>query len=114
MVMNMLSGDGRSNGLSLNGAGLGAGRVELSTLLLKASSDCGLVSVVDNTLLGSSDVVLMLLGKDLASLHGLNGGVVVILVDLTVCKDARQSQISNMPWIKTYQRQSGSPRAWSS
>lgn len=57
---------------------------ELSTLLLKTSSDGGVVAVVDVTLLNTRHTVRMLLGKHFAVLHGLNGGVVVVLVDLLV------------------------------
>lgn len=40
--------------------------------------------MLEGSVLDGDEVVVMLLGKDLAVLDGLNGGVVVVLVNLTV------------------------------
>lgn len=59
--------------------------VELSALLLETAADGGLVAMVDVTLLRGGDNSFVDLGSDLDGLHGLNGGVVVFLMDLPVC-----------------------------
>ena len=43
-----------------------------------------MVSMIELSVLYRADVVMMLLGKDLLVMHRLNGGMVVVLVDLFV------------------------------
>jgi len=60
------------------------GVLELSALSLKSLSHMGIVAVVDFPVLGADQVVGVLFWENLTVLDGLDGGVEVILVDLTV------------------------------
>jgi len=61
-----------------------AGVLELSSLGIKSLLYVVVVAVVDLLVLDSSEVVRMLLWKNLLVLDWLDGSVVVILVDLTI------------------------------
>lgn len=67
------------------GGGVGNALVlELSGLSCETALDVGLVTVLERSVLDGDEVVVMLLGEDLTVLNGLDGGVVVVLVNLTV------------------------------
>jgi len=57
---------------------------ELSLLLCKPLLHGGIITVLEAAVLDRDDVVVVLLRKDLAVVHGLLGGVVVVLVNLLV------------------------------
>lgn len=84
MVVNVLASDGR--GLLLNHllSSLHSLVAELRSLLLETGTDGRIITVVDLTSLGGSDAVAMLLGENLTVFDGLDGCVVVVLVDLLV------------------------------
>ena len=82
--MDVLAGNGGSYRVCFLDGSFRAGTFELGGFLLQASSDCTFVSVVKFAGLDGGHVVNMLLGKNLTVLYRLDGGMVVILVDLTV------------------------------
>jgi len=84
MMMDVLSGNSGSCALRL-GSGVDASLVP-ETLLLGSKSLLGLagVPVIEFALLNSPDISLVLLWKHLAVLNGLDGAVVVVLVDFLV------------------------------
>ena len=84
MVVNVLASNDGSfrSGHSLTALHTLIGK--LGTFLLETGFDGGLVSVSDMALLDATHAVLVLLGQNLAVLDGLDGCVVVILVDLLV------------------------------
>ena len=63
---------------------LGAAVVELCTLLLQASLHSCSISVVVFAVLNTGHTMLVLLWQNFAILHWLDGGVVMVLVDLAV------------------------------
>lgn len=58
--------------------------LELSCFLLKAGLDRFWIAVLEVTLLSTHHLVGVLLWQDLAVLHRLNGGMVVVLMNLTI------------------------------
>lgn len=71
-----------------NGVGLFLGHttvaLELSGFLFEAGFDSIGIAMLMVTFLDGDDVVMMFLGKDFTVLDRLNGGVVMVLVDLTI------------------------------
>jgi hypothetical protein len=84
VMMDMLASDGRLNALGHLGCTLDASALELTSLLLKTSLDGSRVTVVVLTGFHRSHVVLVLFRKDFTVLNRLDGGVVVVLVNLAV------------------------------
>lgn len=84
VVVDMFACNDRCDRMALLGAALGAGALELSTLLLEASLDGSRVPVVKFTVLYGHNVVVVLFGKHLTVLDWLDGGMKVILVDFTI------------------------------
>jgi hypothetical protein len=83
MVMDVLASNDRCNGVGL--LLLDATRaLKLSSFLLKTGLHRFWVTVLEVTLLGTHHLVRVLLWQDFAILHRLNGGVVVVLVNLTI------------------------------
>ena len=83
MVVDMLASNDRCHRVCL--LFLHATRaLELSSFLLKAGLNRLWVAVLEVTLLGTHHLVSVLLWQDLAVLHRLNRGMVVVLVNLTV------------------------------
>ena len=58
--------------------------LELSRFLFEAGFDSLGIAMLMVTLLDGDDVVMMFLGKDFTVKDGLNGGVVMVLMDFTV------------------------------
>ena len=58
--------------------------LELSGFLFEAGFDCIGIAMLMVTFLDGNDVVMMLFGKDFTVYNRLNGGVVMVLVDLTI------------------------------
>lgn len=83
-VVDVLASNDRSDGAGLVGLKAGLRVSELSTLLCQAALVLLGVVVVDFAVLNWDNVVVVGLWEDLGVLHGLDGGVVVILVDLLV------------------------------
>lgn len=84
MVVDVLTGDGWSSRCSVLRLANLAGVSELSLLSLKTLSYVVVIAVLDLTVLNTDNVVAVLLWKNLAVLDWLDGGVVMILVNLTV------------------------------
>ena len=84
MVMSVLASDHRGLRMSVSGLAVGGGIPELSGLLLKLLLDGSRVAMVVLTVLDGDSLVLMNLGQNLTVLDRLDGGVVVVLVNLTV------------------------------
>lgn len=84
MMVDMFAGNGSSMRLGVDSRSLCASVVELGTFLLKTSADSSIVTVVDVTLLNVGHDMFVLFRKHLLGRYRLDGGVVVILVDLTV------------------------------
>lgn len=82
--MDVLARNDGSNGVRFLSVAFGTIALELQTLLFQTGLDSLSVAVVVFTVLDWNDVVLMLLWENLTVLHWLHGGVVVVLVDLTV------------------------------
>ena len=123
MVVNVLSGDGRGRRLRLNGRGLDTIIVEASSLLLETAADIGIVAVVEVTLLNRGNVMLVGLGEHLTVLDRLDRGMVVVLMNLAVCRRGRvislycptSIELRQMgPGSSSHQRQSGFRRGESS
>jgi len=83
VMMNMLASNDGSNGVALLLPHL-LSRLELGTLLLETSFDCVRIAVHMLTMLDRDDVVLVLLGKNLAVFYWLHGRMVVVLMNLTI------------------------------
>ena len=58
--------------------------LELSSFLLKTGLDSLGIAVLVVTFLNRNDVVLMLFRENFTVVHGLNGGMVMVLVNLAV------------------------------
>ena len=58
--------------------------LELRRFLFEAGLDCIGIAMLMVTFLNRNDVVMMFLGKDFTVKDRLNGGVVMVLVDLTI------------------------------
>ena len=123
VVVHVLSGEGRARRLRLNRRGFDTSIVEASSLLLETATDLGIVAVVEVTLLNGGDVVLVRLGEHLTVLDRLDRGVMVVLVNLAVCRRGRvvslrcptSTQLLQMgPGVSSHQRQSESRRGASS
>lgn len=82
--MDMLASDGWLNALAHLGCTLDASALELTSLLFETRLDGSRVTVVVFTGLHSGHVVLVLFREDFTVLNRLDGGVVVVLVDLAV------------------------------
>lgn len=84
VVVNVLTNNVTS--LALGGLDITnfASAAELLLLCLKTLSDVGVVTMLDLTVVDSGLVVGVLLWEDLLVLYWLDGGVVMILVNLTV------------------------------
>lgn len=80
----MLASNGRLGALSHLGRTLDTGALELTSLLLETSLDGSRIAVAVFTGLDRGHLVLVLFGEDLTVLHRLDGGVVVVLMNLTV------------------------------
>ena len=84
MVMHMLTSNSWVDGSSVLCLTNLTSIFELSSLRIKSLLHVVIVSVVDLFMLNTSKVVLVLLWKNLFVLNWLDGGVVMILVDLTI------------------------------
>jgi hypothetical protein len=83
-VVDMLAPDGRRYTLAVGGALNSALVLKLSLLLNKIPLGRVVVTVVELAMLYGTKLGLVLLGKNLTVLDGLNSAVVVILVNLLV------------------------------
>jgi hypothetical protein len=83
-VVDMLASDGGSNTLALGGSFNNPLILELSLLLDKIPLGGIVVTVVKLAVLDGTKLGLVLLGQDLAISNGLDGAVVVVLVNLLV------------------------------
>ena len=95
-MMNVLASNGGPGGLSVDRGSLGASIAELSTLFFQAAADGGVVAMIDVTLLNLSHGVLVLFRKHLTLLDRLDGGVVMILMNLTVWSNPMSAR-TNQP-----------------
>ena len=84
MVVNMLASNGWLDALGHLSTTLDASALELTGLLLKTSLDGGSISVAVFTIFHGGHVVDVFFRENLSILDGLDGGVVMVLVDLTV------------------------------
>lgn len=84
MVVAVLTSDDGSLGVSVCSLALLAGALELGSLLVKLRLDGSGVAVVVLAVLDRGGPVGVLLGQNLTVLDGLDGRVVVVLVNLTV------------------------------
>lgn len=84
VVVTVLASNDGSLGVGVCGLTLSGGVSELGSLLLKLLLDSGGVAMVVLAVLHGGSAVGVLLGQNLAVLDGLDGGVVVVLVNLTV------------------------------
>jgi len=84
VVVNVLARQGWCSGRSVLSLSDLFGALELSSLSLESLSHVLIVAVVDLAVLSANQVVRVLLRKNLTVLDGLDGGVVVILVNLAV------------------------------
>lgn len=82
-MVNVLASDDRSNGVALFLADL-TRALELGSFLFETGLDSLRVAMLVVTLLDTHHGVLVLLGQSLTVLDGLNRGMIVVLVDLTV------------------------------
>ena len=71
VVVNVLAGNRRCHGVTLPGAALDTGVLELQTLLLKASLDGGIVTVILLALFDRGHLVDVLLREDFTILDRL-------------------------------------------
>ncbi len=83
-MVNVLASDDGRGGAGLDGPALDAGIPELGCLLAELRRDIVTLAVVVLTNLDGSDLVNVGLRDDLAGEDRLDGGVVVVLVDLLV------------------------------
>ena len=84
MVVHMLACNNWCNRVGLFGSCLRAGVLEFHTLFLKTSLDGVGVTVLDLTRLDRGHSVGVLFGENLAIFDWLNGGVVMVLMHLTI------------------------------
>ena len=84
MMVDMLSSNDRSSRMTLMCCPLSTGALELGTLLFKLGLDGVCIAMVMLAVLHRDDVMLVLLREDFTILDGLDRGVIVVLVDLTV------------------------------
>ena len=84
VVVNMFASNDWCNGVSMLGLALSTRVSKLGSFLLETSLDGGSISVASFAVLNGHHLVLVLFRENLTVLDGLDGGVVVILVDLTV------------------------------
>jgi len=84
VVVDVLASKGRSDGVGVASGTLDALISELSGLGLQAVSNLAVVAVLELAVLNGTKVVVVLLREDLAVLDRLDGGVVVVLVNLLV------------------------------
>ena len=84
MMMNMLASNDWCYRVSVLGLAFGTRVSELSSFLLKTSLDSRSVPMANLAVLNRNHLVFVLFREYFTVLDGLNGGVVVILVDLTV------------------------------
>lgn len=83
VVVNVLTSNDWGDGVGLFLAH-SAVALELSRFLFEAGFDSLGIAMLMVTLLDGDDVVMMFLGKDFTVKDGLNGGVVMVLMDFTV------------------------------
>lgn len=84
VVVNVLSCDSCAGRLCVSFGTDFAGVLELCPFRFKAFPDMRVIAVLDVSVLYTAHVVGVFFGKDLTIFDGLNGGVVVILMDFTV------------------------------
>lgn len=84
VMVNVLASNGWLDTLGDPRPSLDASALELARLLFETSLDGSGITVVVLTNLDGCHVVDVLLGQNLLVLDGLDGGVVMVLVDLTV------------------------------
>ncbi len=84
VVMNMLAGNDGCDGVALLGATAGTSALELGGLLLQTGLDGRRIAVMRLTVLYGNDVVVMLFGKNLAILDGLDGSMEMVLVHFAI------------------------------
>jgi hypothetical protein len=84
MVVDVLACDSGLSSLGVLNVADGAGVFELGLLGGETVLNVVVIPMLDVAVLDAGHVVCVLLGKDLLVLDGLNGGVVVVLVDFTV------------------------------
>ena len=84
VVVDMLANNSSSCRVSLGGVALSAGVLELGLLGSQAILDGLVFAMVMLTMLNGDHAVVVLLRQNLAVLYWLDGGVIMVLVDLTV------------------------------
>lgn len=84
VMMDMLADNSGCRCLRADGPGLNMLVMELSTLLLETAADCGLVAFVQDPLLRVGNDSCVFLGEDDFVLDRLNGGMVMVLMNLAV------------------------------
>lgn len=84
VVVDMLACNHWGNRVGLAGSPLNVGVTELSSLLFETGLDGSRITMVVLTLLDGNDVVVVGFRENLTILDGLDGGVEVVLVHLTV------------------------------
>jgi len=84
VVVDVLASNHRCNSVCVSGFGDDTLILELSSLASETSLDLSSVTVLESAVLDSDEVVSVLLGKNLTIGDGLDGSVVVILVNLLV------------------------------
>ena len=83
VVMNVFTSNDWGDGVGLF-LGHTTVALELSSFLLEAGFDSIGIAMLMMAFLDGDDVVMMFLGKDFAVMDRLNGGVVMVLMDLTI------------------------------
>lgn len=84
VVMNMLACNDGCDGVALLGATAGTSALELGALLLQTGLDGRRIAMMHLAVLYGNDVVVMLFGKNLAVLDGLDGCMEMVLVHLAI------------------------------
>ncbi len=84
MMMHVLASNDWCNRVGLFGTCFSTGVLELQTLFFKTSFDGAGVTVLNLACLNSGHSVGVLFGENLAVLHWLYGGVVMVLVHFTI------------------------------
>lgn len=84
MVVDVLASDGRGSGLCVVGFLNTSGVLEMTKFGRESLFGFSLVLVVEFSFFGGQDVVGVLLRKSFLVRQGLDGGVVVMLMNLTV------------------------------
>lgn len=89
VVVNVLAGNDRSNGVGVSGVADNALVLELSSLAGETCLNLSSIAMVKLAVLDGNEVVGVLLREDLTVGDGLDRGVVVVLVNLFVdgCQD---------------------------